>query len=477
MVHKIHYFGWTTVGFFAILIISQIVYALTLRPGIPRLLKLTGRERAGWLFAFALSLCAIFTFFELQPYVLAGLFDARHLRLDSNHQANWLGRAIHGPHNTQLETTWASLAAAAILLIAFGNKLTVVATATRGDQTWVGFLKHWASRFAVYAAAVVVPLLLWFTYLAFSYWGIDWVNANPADVPPHPPAWLTYLSHRSWLPLQPSAWLTYLSHLPSQLLAWLISLLEALRTLSAISKLYFIAAIVLIGLSLFITPNANSMHSYYRDRLSRAFLWNLAELEKAANDSTVSFTERFSRRWKAIFRKIKDDPDQCPIDDPDQCKLSSLKPMEVSKPDKVGFAPYLLINTAVNLEGSEYLNQRGRNADSFFFSPLYVGSEATGYSPTKALENIDQHVNLATAMAISGAAASANMGASTIRALTFSLAALNVRLGYWLPNPRYLKDWGMLARQYRAMVFRQGDTRFVEREGQDGLSHGWGRFR
>jgi hypothetical protein len=45
---------------------------------------------------------------------------------------------------------------------------------------------------------------------------------------------------------------------------------------------------------------------------------------------------------------------------------------------------------------------------------------------------------LATAMAVSGAAASSNMGASSIKALTPTLAILNVRLGYWVANPRQL---------------------------------------
>jgi hypothetical protein len=40
-------------------------------------------------------------------------------------------------------------------------------------------------------------------------------------------------------------------------------------------------------------------------------------------------------------------------------------------------------------------------------------------------------------MAVSGAAASSNMGASSIRPLTPTLALLNVRLGYWLKNPRF----------------------------------------
>jgi hypothetical protein len=70
-----------------------------------------------------------------------------------------------------------------------------------------------------------------------------------------------------------------------------------------------------------------------------------------------------------------------------------------------------------------------------------MGSEATGYVASAHLEAADPNINLATAMAASGAAASANMGASTVKPLTFSLAALNVRLGYWLPNPRFAPCW------------------------------------
>ncbi len=60
-------------------------------------------------------------------------------------------------------------------------------------------------------------------------------------------------------------------------------------------------------------------------------------------------------------------------------------------------------------------------------------------------------------MAISGAAVSSNMGALTIKPLTFTLALLNIRLGYWLrsPCPDYddppitkPKDW-IIARLFR----------------------------
>jgi len=49
-------------------------------------------------------------------------------------------------------------------------------------------------------------------------------------------------------------------------------------------------------------------------------------------------------------------------------------------------------------------------------------------------------------MAISGAAASPNAGETTIKPLVFIMTLLNVRMGYWLPNPRVASDASWLAR-------------------------------
>ncbi|MCI0666924.1 MAG: hypothetical protein L0Y43_02600 [Methylococcaceae bacterium] len=52
---------------------------------------------------------------------------------------------------------------------------------------------------------------------------------------------------------------------------------------------------------------------------------------------------------------------------------------------------------------------------------------------------MDPHLDLGTAMAISGAAAAPQMGLATMRNLSFWLALLNVRLGYWVRNPGLAK--------------------------------------
>ena len=65
-------------------------------------------------------------------------------------------------------------------------------------------------------------------------------------------------------------------------------------------------------------------------------------------------------------------------------------------------------STTINLMGSKDLNKRGHNADNIF-SPLHVGSRATSYA-WRQEGGCSSIAGLATAMATSGAAASANMG-------------------------------------------------------------------
>jgi hypothetical protein len=103
-------------------------------------------------------------------------------------------------------------------------------------------------------------------------------------------------------------------------------------------------------------------------------------------------------------------------------------------------APYHLINAAVNLPGSTEAELRGRNSDFFLFTEQFCGSPLLGYCPTKDLEAKDPHLDLGTAMAISGAAASAHMGTATIKGLEYLMSLLNIRLGYWLPNPKRLQE-------------------------------------
>lgn len=99
-------------------------------------------------------------------------------------------------------------------------------------------------------------------------------------------------------------------------------------------------------------------------------------------------------------------------------------------------APYHLINTTVNLPSSKNRTLRDRRGDFFIFSKHWCGSAATGYSSTGQWKSNGAAVDLATAMAISGAAVSPQMGPNSVSSLSALMTLLNLRLGYWISNPK-----------------------------------------
>lgn len=152
------------------------------------------------------------------------------------------------------------------------------------------------------------------------------------------------------------------------------------------NTILLIVGIVFAVVAFFINVNLTGLHKLYRDQLSRTF--------------------------------IKD------LDIP----LSKLNPKQ--------WAPYHLINTTVNLPSSINRKLRDRRGDFFIFSKYWSGSAAIGYHKT---EEWLPKVELGTVMAISGAAASPQMGAKSKPTLAALLTLLNVRLGYWILNDKKSK--------------------------------------
>ena len=156
----------------------------------------------------------------------------------------------------------------------------------------------------------------------------------------------------------------------------------------------------------FIDANSTSIHAFYRDRLAHAFL--MKPSSRNVEGGVVNTVEADM-----------------------SVKLSELCNYETGK----STAPYHLINAALNMNHSGEDKIRNRNADFFVFSKLFVGGKYTGYMRTKEFEKLAPELTAASAMAISGAAVSANMGKYSNGIITFFLSILNLRLGYWVPNP------------------------------------------
>lgn len=177
-----------------------------------------------------------------------------------------------------------------------------------------------------------------------------------------------------------------------------------------ISLPVLLAALVLSAvLALFANINYVSMHRFYRNRLMEAYL--PYQVAKA------------------------------PMRDADRCMLQDIEQTA---------APYHIINTNIQTVGSNNSRLRKRGGDSFILSPLFcgadflstddqsAGSEQRGIGYIETAKFAGGNMNLATAFSISGAAVDPNTYATRSRPLTFIMSLLNIRLGYWVANPRYI---------------------------------------
>ncbi len=95
--------------------------------------------------------------------------------------------------------------------------------------------------------------------------------------------------------------------------------------------------------------------------------------------------------------------------------------------------PLHVVNASLNLVAGGNLAWQERKAASFTITPLHAGSRTL--SAYRDTAEYGERITLGTAMAISGAAVSPNMGALSSPAFTFLMTLFNARLGWWIGNP------------------------------------------
>jgi hypothetical protein len=157
----------------------------------------------------------------------------------------------------------------------------------------------------------------------------------------------------------------------------------------------------------FVNINRFSLHAVYRNRLVRCYLG--ASRGDRTPDRFTGFDER---------------------DNPTAHTLWPPKPVDGSNT----FGLFHVVNIALNVVDTKRLAWQERKAESFTVSPLHCGSAYKGFRPSSEYGGPDG-LTLGTAMAISGAAVSPNMGYHSSPTITLLLALFNVRLGWWLGNP------------------------------------------
>ncbi len=175
--------------------------------------------------------------------------------------------------------------------------------------------------------------------------------------------------------------------------------------------------------------NLISIHRVYRDRLMEAFMPSDAKAAAGKPGRANGDGDRFL---------LQDALALAPLEVVDDAELIWRRKDDQPMPRAGRLGPYPLINANVVMINAEEPRRRFRGGDSFVLSPYFCGSNATGYTLTSGFD--DRHLTMATAMAISGAAANPNTGASGFgptrqRAVSAVMTLLNLRLGLWVKHP------------------------------------------
>jgi hypothetical protein len=230
-------------------------------------------------------------------------------------------------------------------------------------------------------------------------------------------------------------------------------------TVAFVKGLLALCGFLLVAQWLDSTINLNrfSMHAVYRNRLVRAFLGTARDPAERHPDHYTEFDPEDNVRVVDTFARGKQ------------------------------HALFPVINVTLNRTSGQDTARAERKAEPFTITPLHCGSplldkrpdvpegRRTGaYVPTRFFaggdretgpEDLQNGITLGTAMAISGAAVSPNMGYHSSPLVAFVMTLFNVRLGAWLPNP------GTNPPPSQTMMQRSGPSKAMQTMIQDLLGH------
>ncbi|MFN7325142.1 MAG: patatin-like phospholipase family protein [Chitinophagales bacterium] len=212
----------------------------------------------------------------------------------------------------------------------------------------------------------------------------------------------------------------------------------ALWRFEAALILLLITLFLLLVIGFFANNNDISLHYFFRDRISEAYLRTDAKVVPSAGVASKDSIEvNFRNHDNLLLQAIGDGNNR---------------------------GPYPILVGALNLQGAPDAGRRAQRSDHFIFSKFYVGSKTTGYFRTDRYNG--GQTRLSTAVTISAAAVSGGMGLFGFAASHFYMTLFNLRTGYWVYNPPFLRKKRRL--QERLAALRQWAVREKK-----GLSSYW----
>lgn len=222
------------------------------------------------------------------------------------------------------------------------------------------------------------------------------------------------------------------AHVAGEELSWAVNLDTSISTM----ELWLLGILALILGPLLISPELWSLAGFYRGKLRMAYATyrRKGAIRVYQNDGNTSDTQR-REPWLHSFRR-------------------KANPEQVSTP--------LTVCTTATVSSRSVRTHYAIPALSVTFDPRYVtvhvpisdhGAWSEHSAPTWMINNLAgvDHKRLTTmmAVAISSAAVSPAMGRVSIGPTRMLLTFANIRLGVWMPNPRYVNAHPVVAEQAR----------------------------
>ena len=201
-------------------------------------------------------------------------------------------------------------------------------------------------------------------------------------------------------------------------------------------QLFGIALGIILFAVFFFDPAQVSMHSFYRNRLARAYL-GASNLDAGALGGTSARRNRQTdvrKRDDIELRALSPTAAELEADGnkpPGDRVYSMLNTMRSSR-----IRPLHLVCCAANDLGGDHLENLSRGSRSAVLSK--VGFAIGNYWKTWEDNPKKETLGVASAITASAAAFNSNMGSLSMTlgaGVTFLCTALNLRLGLWLPHP------------------------------------------
>jgi hypothetical protein len=161
------------------------------------------------------------------------------------------------------------------------------------------------------------------------------------------------------------------------------------------------------------------------------------------DESTLSLHPFFRRRLARAFAvRAVQAPGRTTVATPyDPAERTTLSSYGVVTPMAAQQFPEVIFAASATVGGGR--TPAGSNRVSYTFSSEFVGGPDIGYVPTSKLERhlsprLQRDLTVQGAVALSGAALAASVGAQNSKWYETLFAVTGVRLGAWMPNPNFL---------------------------------------